>query len=72
MKLPLWYKDRNGKWHNFPYDMLTTDRYGRLGIAGWTAMNHPDWDLFRDGILIRQYFDYHPQTDRWLLKEKYR
>jgi hypothetical protein len=23
MKLPLWVKDRGGKWHRFPYETLT-------------------------------------------------
>ncbi len=71
MKLPLWVKDRNGKYHRFPYEALTWQ-------DGRYIVEHRDLAPFLElceatGWDIHQFFDYSINSINWgslVLKEK--
>lgn len=71
MKLPLWVKDKNGKWHRFPYEALVTLSNGRLGVD---MHNHRSslapFVVLSDemGTNIWHFFDYSPNMDAYILK----
>jgi len=72
MKLPLWVKGRDGKWHRFPYEALITLDNGKLGIkAVFGIIDLGIIDLCEaTGWDAGQWFDYNISLDAYVLKEK--
>jgi hypothetical protein len=69
MKLPLWVKDKEGKWKVFPYvDLLTTLPDGRLAIS-WLDVVHKDraWEAYH---VFNDKFHYEAGIDSYVLKER--
>lgn len=72
MKLPLWYRTREGKWRVFPIEILKQAKDGRYYLD-WRA-----WDSLLSGrpLLglkwsdLRRYFHYSQNEDVLYLKEE--
>jgi hypothetical protein len=65
MKLPLWYKTKDGKWRVFPYHRLTTFPDGKVGVTVSEYLMKFDPEL----LAIRHLLDYHDFTGRMTLKD---
>ena len=69
MKLPLWVKGRDGKWHRFPYEALTQLPDGRYGMHQFPPKaliklcEETGWD-------IHHFFDYSINMDALILKDR--
>ena len=64
MKLPLWAKDKEGKWKVFPHEGLKTYANGRVGLEGNVIL--ATWTKFAP---FQHLFEYSINEDRVILKE---